>query len=98
MVLWVPSASVSAYKNATGWKDVSTQVQSFTLLGEGTCGLKNCTGLTSITCNAVTPPTCNGDVFYGVDKTIKVEVPSGSINAYSTAMNGKSSLLVKYMP
>ena len=45
-----------------------------------------CTGLTSITCEAVTPPSCDGsNVFYGVNKSIPLYVPFGSVDAYIAA-------------
>jgi hypothetical protein len=41
--------------------------------------------LTSITCEAVTPPTLNSSVFNEVDKSIPLYVPAGSISAYQSA-------------
>ena len=47
------------------------------------CG---CSGLTSITCNVATPPTIGGsNTFYGVDRSIPVYVPEGSVEAYKAA-------------
>jgi len=42
----------------------------------------NCSGLTSITCEATTPPACGEGCFYNVDKTIPLYVPKGKVEAY----------------
>lgn len=65
--------------NMTGIKIPS----GVTSLGER--GFSACKGLTSITCEAVTPPTCGTEEFYGVDKSIPVYVPAESVNAYKSA-------------
>lgn len=65
--------------NMTGIKIPS----GVTSLGER--GFTACKGLTSITCEAVTPPTCGTEEFYGVDKSIPVYVPAESVNAYKSA-------------
>ena len=44
-----------------------------------------CTGLTSVTCKAVVPPTCGGDPFAEVEKSIPLYVPENSVNAYQWA-------------
>ena len=43
-----------------------------------------CEGLTSIVCKAITPPMIS-ETFYGVDKSIPVYVPAGSLNVYKSA-------------
>ena len=60
---------------------------SVTNIGEG--AFLNCTGLTSITCEAVTPPALDNYVFYGVDKSIPLYVPSASIAAYKATAGWK---------
>ena len=45
----------------------------------------DCSSLTAITCNAITPPTVASLTFYGVDKSIPVYVPAGSVEAYKSA-------------
>ena len=49
----------------------------------------DCYALTSITSEAITPPTLGegeeGYVFYGVDKSIPMHVPCGSVSAYTSA-------------
>ncbi len=72
----------SAFSSCTGLTSV-TIGNSVTSIGEG--AFYNCNGLTSITCEAVTPPTLNSSVFYGVDKSIPLYVPAGSISAYQSA-------------
>ena len=42
-----------------------------------------CSGLTSITINAVTPPELGSDAFYG--STCPIYVPEESVNAYKSA-------------
>ena len=45
-----------------------------------------CSSLTSITCEAATPPTIDDpSTFVGVDKSIPVYVPAGSVEAYQSA-------------
>lgn len=44
-----------------------------------------CTGLTSITCRLVNPPLLNGSIFEGVNKSIPLYVPSGSVVEYRSA-------------
>ena len=44
-----------------------------------------CTGLTSVTCKAVVPPTCGADPFAEVEKYIPLYVPENSVNAYQRA-------------
>ncbi len=41
-----------------------------------------CTGLTEISCEAVTPPTCGDDCFSEVSKSIPVYVPQESVDNY----------------
>jgi hypothetical protein len=54
----------------------------------------NCSGLTSIVCNAAVPPaiilSTEGDPFYGVTKTIPLKVPSANIAAYQAADGWKA--------
>jgi len=45
----------------------------------------NCDNLTSITCYAVNPPDLGDYVFDGVDKSIPLYVPVGSVEAYKSA-------------
>lgn len=48
-----------------------------------------CTGLTSVTCKAVVPPTCGGDPFAEVEKSIPLYVPENSVSAYQWATEWK---------
>jgi hypothetical protein len=41
--------------------------------------------LTSITCEAIIPPTINSDTFNNIPTSIPVYVPSGSVDAYKSA-------------
>jgi len=55
----------------------------------GISAFSYCSGLTSIICEATTPPTCatvvSSDVFWGVDQTIPLYVPAESVEAYKAA-------------
>ena len=51
----------------------------------GDRAFSGCSGLTSITCKAITPPTLGSDVFYDVNKSIPLYVPAESVEAYQTA-------------
>ena len=46
---------------------------------------RNCKGLQSITCRAVEPPTSQGESFEGVDKSIPLYIPAGSLELYQEA-------------
>ena len=57
---------------------------SVTSIGEG--AFYNCSGLTSITCEVIVPPTCGPNTaFYHVNESIPVYVPEISVEAYKTA-------------
>ena len=45
----------------------------------------SCSGLTSITCEAIVPPVCATNSFQNVNVNIPLFVPANSINAYKTA-------------
>lgn len=51
----------------------------------GEWAFEGCTALSSITCEAVEPPTCGKNCFSGVDKSIPVYVPGRSVGAYGEA-------------
>lgn len=57
----------------------------------GSRALEYCTNLTEITCLATTPINITGlyDPFNGIDKSIPVYVPAGSIEAYKKALSWK---------
>ena len=48
-----------------------------------------CTALSSITCEASNPPTLSSGVFYEVDKSIPLYVPTESVTLYQTANGWK---------
>ena len=77
----VKSIMTGAFTNCTKLETVH--------LGSGlkyfSSGLTGCSTVTSITCDAPTPPQCNDDAFEGLDKDIPVFVPEGTMSAYSTA-------------
>ena len=49
-----------------------------------------CTGLSSIVCEAETPPVCKDFVFDGVSESIPVDVPANSLEAYKAAKEWKN--------
>ena len=49
----------------------------------GNKAFNGCTGITSITCKALTPPNIKSYAFNNVDTTIPLYVPSESINTYA---------------
>lgn len=51
----------------------------------GPIAFKNCSGLTTMFCYAVTPPALEENVFSGVDKSIPLYVPEKSVDAYKSA-------------
>ena len=55
----------------------------------GNYAFYGCNGLTSVTCFATTPPQLDSYVFNGVDKSIPLYVPAGSISAYKSANQWK---------
>jgi len=63
--------------------EYNAKTYSVTSIGEGAFG--GCTGLTSITCKALIPPTLGDDVFYLVNKSIPLYVQKESIEKYAHA-------------
>ena len=59
-----------------------------------------CTGLTSLTCEATTPPTLASGVFYKISNTssIPLYVPSGSVTAYEAAAQWNAFDIQGYDP
>lgn len=51
----------------------------------GAMAFDGCTGLTAITCHATVPPVAGSSAFDGVDKTIPLNVPEASVDAYNAA-------------
>ena len=51
----------------------------------GGAAFGNCGKLVTITCRATIPPTIETNTFHGVDISIPVYVPKGSVEAYQTA-------------
>ena len=78
----VISIGESAFDTCSGLTSV-TIGNSVTSIGD--YAFAECSGLTSITCHAVMPPTCGEEVFYEVDKSIPLYVPSGSEADYQAA-------------
>jgi hypothetical protein len=47
----------------------------------------DCSGLTSVTCEAITPPTLNGTSVFDYTNNCTIYVPSQSVETYKTATN-----------
>ena len=77
-------ASIESY-TFEGCSSLSTITipNSVTYIGNG--AFDGCSGLTSITSLNPTPPICNSNSFKGVDHTISVYVPVGSVLKYKVA-------------
>lgn len=74
---------------ATAWKFSITIPSSMSVIGKQ--AFKDCY-LTSITCFAEEPPTCEAQVFYGVSKRTPVYVPASAIDDYKAADQWKEFL------
>ena len=81
-----PTSKKNAFYNSINLIAV-TIPSTVTSIGEDAFG--GFSGLTSIMCNAVTPPTCSYDAFSGVTKSIPVYVLSSSISKYKAATGWK---------
>jgi hypothetical protein len=68
-----------AFQGCSGLSDVTIPDKTSTI---GFGAFRNCLGLTSITCKAYTPPTCKSRVFDGVDQSLVIYVPEGSVQKY----------------
>ena len=82
----VTSIGYEAFAYCRGLTSV-TIGNSVTSIGER--AFYNCSGLTYVTCFATTPPQLDSYVFDGVDKSIPLYVPAGSVSAYKSAEGWK---------
>lgn len=64
-----------------------------TIIGEH--AFRDCTGLTSISIHNPVPPTCQGGAFSGVDKTIPLYVPKGSVLKYKAAEGWRDFVIIR---
>lgn len=79
------SVPYMAFSNCTGLEGVVLHKDVEVI---GPSAFENCFGITSIICNAKTPPTIDPSSFNGVPKdNFTVEVPEASVNIYKNASN-----------
>ena len=71
-----------AFRSLTSLTEV---VLSSCINSIGSYAFTNCSSLSIITCYAIIPPTLYNRVFYGVDESLLIKVPSQSLNLYQTA-------------
>ena len=79
------SVPYMAFSNCTGLEGVVLHKDVEVI---GPSAFENCIGITSIVCNAKTPPTIDPSSFDGVAKdNFTIEVPEASVNIYKNASN-----------
>ena len=57
-----------------------------------------CSKIASITCKAITPPTCGSEAFDKISTSIPVYVPAESVNAYKNATEWKKFTKIQAIP
>ncbi len=86
----VTCLSDSAFLNCTA---LTTVVIGESMDSIAAAAFAGCTAMTSLTCNASIPPTCDADVFSGVDKEkCTLYVPAGTTDLYKAADQWKDFL------
>ena len=88
----VTSIDEAVFYGCTGLTSIAIP-NSVTSIGISAFG--DCTSLTNITSYATTPPTCDEDAFYNIDKeTCKLSVPVGCKSAYMQADQWKDFIFI----
>lgn len=82
------------YSKDAPWHDYADHIKNL-ILPEGITHIGkyafyNCGDITSITCEAVTPPSASSSAFNNINKSIPIYVPGNSISSYQTTSGWKS--------
>jgi hypothetical protein len=95
----IPNSVTNIGDWAFGWCSDLTLVifgNSVSYIGKSAfCG---CRKIASITCKAITPPTCGSEAFDKISTSIPVYVPAESVNAYKNATEWKKFTKIQAIP
>ena len=85
----IPNGVTTIRQCAFGYSVLTSVTIPSSVTDVGPSAFYKCSGLTSITCEATTPPTCGDNCFNAVDKSIPVNVPDGTVEDYKAKAGWK---------